>query len=398
MDWKTLYCPNRACRCYGTPFPQALLVKNGATRGQKQALCRACGRSIALNYGTAYFELDSDPAIFETAVRALAEGVSLRSTARIVQMDKDTACAWLHRAAHHCRLVMLALWRQLPVTECQLDELWSFVHTKEQNLHAAKLCCETYGDAWVWVAFAPIWRLVLAFVVGKRTQASANLLLERVVHVTDAQVPFFTSDQLAEYRTALLHAYGQWYQPPRQGTRGPHPQRRRVPRPDLLYAQVVKQRERGQVVAVSNKVVFGDAATVSARLATSPVSTSINTSFVERENLTLRQQNRRLTRRTNAYSKELPWLEKHLWLSLAYYHLVLPHESLRTPLSEPVPTRGTGTPRRWQVVTPAMAAGLTDHVWTTAELLSYRVPAAFLDMLPQTEHLFPALAPIHQGN
>src|SRR5439155_9759158 len=66
MAWETLYCPNRACRCYGKPFPHSLLVKNGATRGQKQALCRACGRSIALNYGTASFELDSDPAIFET--------------------------------------------------------------------------------------------------------------------------------------------------------------------------------------------------------------------------------------------------------------------------------------------------------------------------------------------
>jgi IS1 family transposase/transposase-like protein len=398
MDWETLYCPNRACRCYGKPFPQALLVKNGATRGQKQALCRACGRSIALNWGTAYFELDSDPMIFETAVRALAEGVSLRSTARIVEIDKDSACAWLHRAAHHCRGVMLSLWHKLPVTECQLDELWSFVHTKEQNLPMAKLVCETYGDAWVWIAFAPIWRLVLAFVVGKRTQPSANLLLERVVHVTDAHVPFFTSDQLAEYRTALLHVYGQWYQPVRQGTRGPHPQPRRVPRPDLLYAQVVKQRERGHVLAVSSKVVFGDPDMVKQRLANSSVSTTINTSFVERENLTLRQQNRRLTRKTNAYSKELPWLEKHLWLSLAYYHLVLPHESLRRPLPQPEPTRGLGTPRRWQLVTPAMAAGMTDHIWSTAELLSYRVPAAFLDTLPKIEHLFPALEPIHQGN
>jgi hypothetical protein len=106
MDWDTLYCPNRACRYYGKRFPQSLLVKNGAMRRQKQALCRACGRSIALNWGTAYFELDSDPAIFETAVRALAEGVSLRSTARIVQIDKDTSCVWLHRAAQHCRLVM----------------------------------------------------------------------------------------------------------------------------------------------------------------------------------------------------------------------------------------------------------------------------------------------------
>jgi len=398
MDWKTLYCPNRACRCYGKPFPHSLLVKNGATRGQKQAVCRACGRSIALNYGTAYFDLDSDPAVFEMTIRALAEGVSLRSAARIIQIDKDTACAWLHRAAQHCRLVMLHLWHNLPVTECQLDELWSFVHTKEQNLYAAKLFCETYGDAWVWIAFAPVWRLVLAFVVGKRTQESANLLLSRVVHVTDEHIPFLRSDQLAEYRTALLHAYGQWYQPARRGTRGPPPQRRRVPHPDLLYAQVVKQRERGQVVAVSSKVVFGDQDAVQHRLATSPASTTINTSFVERENLTLRQQNRRLTRKTNAYSKELPWLEKHLWLSLAYYHLVLPHESLRTRLPEPEPTRGTGTPRRWQLVTPAMAAGMTDHVWSTSELLSYRVPAAFLDTVQQTEHLFPSLEAIHQGN
>ena len=323
-----------------------------------------------MNYATAYFDLDSHPLIFETTIRALAEGVSLRSAARIIQIDKDTACAWVDRAAQHCRLVMLHLWQNLPVAECQLEELWSFVHTKEQHLPTAKLVCETYGDAWVWIAFAPVWRLVLAFVVGKRTQESANLLLSRVVHVTDEKVPFFTSDQLAEYRTALLHTYGQWYQPLRRGTRGPQPQRRRVPRPDLLYAQVVKQRQKGQVLAVSSNVVFGDQDAVQRRLATSPASTTINTSFVERENLTLRQQNRRLTRKTNAYSKELAWLEKQLWLSLADDHLVLPQESLRTRLPEPAPTRPTGKARRWQSVTPAMAAGMTDHIWSTTELLS----------------------------
>lgn len=93
MDWNTLYCPNRACRYYGKPFPHSQLVKNGATRGQKQALCRACGRSVTITYGTAYFELESDPTVFDTAVRALAEGVSLRSTARIFQIDKDRTYA-----------------------------------------------------------------------------------------------------------------------------------------------------------------------------------------------------------------------------------------------------------------------------------------------------------------
>lgn len=398
MDWDTLYCPNRHCGWYGRPFHEGKLVKNGHTRGQRQALCQACGRSVALRYGTAYFQLDAEPALFETAVRALAEGNSLNGTARIVQIAPDTVTDWLDRAAQQCRLVMLYLWQNLHVTECQLDELWSFVHTKEQHLDTAKLWSPTYGDAWVWIAFAPQWRLVAAFCVGKRDQASANLLLERIVHVTDAHIPFFTSDQLAAYRTALLHAYGQWQYPERQGTRGRHPAPRRVPHPDLLYAHVVKTRAKGAVVGVSRNLIFGDPATLEQRLAESVSSTTINTSFVERENLMLRQHNRRLTRKTLGFTKEHPWLEKQLWLSLAYYHLVLPHSSLRKELLCPEPTYGNRTPRKWQPVTPAMAAGLTDHVWTTAELLSYRVPAPFLDTLPQVEHVFPSPPPLHQGS
>jgi hypothetical protein len=224
------------------------------------------------------------------------------------------------------------------------------------------------------------------------------LLLERVAQVTTASIPFFTSDQLREYRTALLEVYGQSYQPARNGTRGCYPKRRRQPLPDLLYAQVVKQRQRGEVVAVTTKVVFGDVATVTARLEASPASTLINTSFVERDNLTLRQSNRRLTRKTNGFSKELCWMEKQLWLSLAYYHLILPHASRRSEVELPEPTRGRGSLRRWRPITPAMAAGLTDHVWSTTELLSYRVPVTFLDTLPTIEHLFPPFDSVHQGS
>jgi IS1 family transposase/transposase-like protein len=398
MDWETLYCPNLDCPFYGVHFGRSRLVKNGTTRGQRQALCRACGSSLALTYGTPDCDLEHAPALFELAIRALAEGNSIRATARIIQVDKDTVCTWLDRAAQQCRLVTLYLWQQLPLRECQLDELWSFVHTKDEHLSWAKTSRDTYGDAWVWVAFAPEWRLVVAFVVGKRTQAEANLWLERVAHVTTDLIPFFTSDHLAEYRTALRHVYGEWYQPPRRGTRGPSPHPRRVPHKELSYAQVVKTRERGRVVAVDHHVVFGDVQGIATLLASLPTSATINTSFVERENLALRQHNRRLTRKTNAFSKELPWLEKQLWLSLAYTHLVLPHDSLRQELPMAEPTRGTGSPRRWQPRTPAMAAGLTDHVWTTDELLSYRVPARFVDQLDQLEHLFPQPEPIYQGN
>jgi hypothetical protein len=158
---------------------------------------------------------------------------------------------------------------------------------------------------------------------------------------------------------------------------------------------VVKRRQKGRVVEVTRKIVFGDADAIDRELAASSTSTTITTSFVERDNLTWRQHNRRLTRKTTAFSKELPWMEKQLWLTLAYYHFCLPHQSLRTELPRPEGTRGSGSPRKWRLVTPAMAAGMTDHIWSTSELLGYRVPATFLDTLDAIKHLFPPLDLTH---
>ena len=146
MDWETLYCPKRHCHGYGKPFSQGYLLKNGTSRGQPRAWCKACEASVVLSYGTAYYGLEADPAIFETAVRALAEGNALRATARIVQVAKDTVCAWLHRVACHCRTVMLSFWHDLHVSACQLDELWSFVHTKEAHLPGARIYCDTGSE------------------------------------------------------------------------------------------------------------------------------------------------------------------------------------------------------------------------------------------------------------
>ena len=81
---------------------------------------------------------------------------------------------------------------------------------------------------------------------------------------------------------------------------------------------------------------------------------------------------------------------------MAYYHFVLPHHSLRQVLETPEPTRGAGTQKRWKPVTPAMAAGITDHVWTTTELLSYRVPAQFLEQLSMLKPLFALPEKTHQ--
>ena len=378
MELSTSYCPNKQCSQYGLAGFGRHIVQRGQDGGIPRLKCNRCQATFSARHGTAYFELQTQERIYTIGVRALAEGNSLRGTGRIVGVDKDTVCDWLDRAGRHCRAVTTYLFNNLHLTECQLDELWSFVGKKEAHLTAIEKVLMLYGDAWVWIAFVPPWRLVAAFVIGKRVQENADLLIERLKAVSCGHLPLFTSDQLSHYAKALLNGYGSpevIIQIP--GQRGRKPKPKLLPPSDLLYAQVVKRRERGRVVAVTQKIVFGRPADIQARLQASSVSRTINTSFVERNNLTCRQCNGRLSRKVLSFSKDLSWMEKHLWLSLAYYHFVLPHSSLAQPLPEPQPTRGTGSPKQWQPVTPAMMAGLTDHVWTMEELLSYRVPPDF---------------------
>jgi IS1 family transposase/transposase-like protein len=378
MELSTCYCPNQQCSHYGLPGFGRHLVRRGFDGGIPRLLCNMCKSTFSARHGTAFFELHTDQGIYMIAMRALAEGNSLRGTGRIVGVDKDTICEWLDKVGRHCRAVTTYLFNDLHMTECQLDELWSFVRKKEAHLTAIEKVLMLYGDAWVWIAFVPEWRLVPAFVIGKRVQENADLLIERLKAVSCGFIPFFTSDQLSHYPNALLNGYGIpeiIVQIP--GKRGRKPKPKLLPPSDLLYAQVVKRRQQGRVVEVTKKVVFGCEQAIEACLAASTASKTINTSFVERNNLTCRQGNGRLSRKVLSFSKDLTWMEKHLWLSLSYYHFVLPHTSLVQPLPEPQPTRGTGSPKKSQPVTPAMMAGITDHVWTMEELLSYRVPPDF---------------------
>jgi hypothetical protein len=171
---------------------------------------------------------------------------------------------------------------------------------------------------------------------------------------------------------ALLSHVGQWVQPSRRQTTGPAPKPRWMPRPQRLSAQVIKTVRRWRLVAVTHRVVFGTLAAVKQVLA--PFGWQSNTAFVERLNLTIRQHVAAVGRRVSTLCKGEDGLLQQVAVFHCYYNFCLPHASLRLPLPQPEPTHGRGSARQWRPCTPAMAAGLTDHVWPLREVLLFRVP------------------------
>ena len=348
--------------------------------------------------GTASYGLEVEPVTFETVLRALAEGTSWRATARLVEVAKDTVCAWRDRGARHCRAVIRSRWRTLPVTECQRDDWWSLIHPKPENRPGATESLDPDGDAWGWWALAPVWRLRLGVVIGNHHPLSADRLVEPVAWVTDGTIPVFTSAPGPAYPHAVVKLYREWDCPPRRGTRGPHPKPRRRPLADRRYAHGIQHRTGGRITASSTAVVVGDPAAVAARLTHAPVSRMSHPRVVERDTLTPRQPNRRWARRPHGFSNDWSGLEKPWWGSRAYYQVGLPHDSWRRPLPVTEPTRGSGSPRRGRPMTLARAAGVTDPVWTPEELFSDRVSPLYWAECPHLEKWFPCWPEVHHGN
>ena len=221
------------------------------------------------------------------------------------------------------------------------------------------------GEAWIWIAFDPVHKVVVACTVGKRRLSKAKELLHAVHERSPGNVPYFTSDELDHYTSAILEEYGIEKTFPRTGKRGrPKKPVKEIPEA-LVYAQVRKHRQKGRVTKIEPQVIFGTEDLLKEILAHSPVSNSVNTSLVERNNLTLRQQNGRFQRKSLHFSKEKALLYCQLHLFLGYYHFIRPHRSLRVRY----PTRR----KKWVERTPFMAAGITDHIWTLREFFFRRI-------------------------
>jgi hypothetical protein len=189
---------------------------------------------------------------------------------------------------------------------------------------------------------APESKLLLTIDVGDRRLAMAQRLIHQVVQVlAPGCVPLFLTDGFKEYLTALLTHFGHWVQSPRRQATGPVPKPRWLPLPQLLYAQVVKTVRRRRLVRVSHRVVFGTLEAVEQVLAT--CGWQIQTAFVERLNLDIRQRVAAVGRRVITLCKGEDGVRQQLALYQPYHNFCLPHGSLRQPLPVPEPTKGSGS-------------------------------------------------------
>jgi IS1 family transposase len=309
------------------------------------------------------------------AIGALAEGLGIRAVARVFEVDANTVLGWLVEAAAHLQAFSRHFLHDVHVDQVQLDELFALLSAVRDG-EATKtqaIKCLSRSPHWVWVAMDPDSKLILTIDVGERTLAMAQLVMHHVTQVlAPGCAPLFLTDGFKDYMTALLTHYGNWVQPARRQAIGPAPKPRWMPLPQLRYAQVVKSYRRQRIVRVTHRVVFGTLEAIQQGLAKR--GWQIHTAFIERLNLDLRQHAAAIGRRVNTVGKQEAGLRQQVALFHSYHNFCLSHTSLLLPLATPEPTNGMGSAGRWRPCIPAMAAGLTDHVWTLREVLLCRVP------------------------
>ena len=204
-------------------------------------------------------------------------------------------------------------------------------------------------------------KLLVSFVNGPRTQENATALWEDFAERTDGVLPeLITTDEYKVYIGAILNVYGERCEYPLTGNPGRPRNPQLEPPEDLVYAMVHKTREKGKVVDISIRQVFGTEEQLERALERSGVSTHVNTSFVERFNGTVRKQNSRKARKVYSFSKKFELHQAMGWFAAAYYNFCRPHRGLRLKQDG-----------RWMKRTPAMASGICDHVWSVEKFMSY---------------------------
>jgi len=256
-------------------------------------------------------------------VSALVEGMGINATCRMTGVSKPTVLKLLTDLGRACYAYHDEHVRGLRCKRVQCDEIWSFVGAKMKNTSEEKMA-QGWGDVWTWTALDADSKLMVSYLVGQRGPKWANAFMEDVASRIESRIQI-TTDGLRAYAEAVEGAFGM----------------------DVDYAMLIKlygndsfdrTYSPGECIGTQTAVLQGD-----------PDPKHISTSFVERQNLTMRMSMRRFTRLTNAHSKKLENHEAAIALHYMHYNFCRIHQTLR--------------------VTPAMEAGLSGHVWTIEELV-----------------------------
>lgn len=262
-------------------------------------------------------------------VNALVEGNSLRGTARMTGVARMTIEKLLRDLGAACVAYHNANVRSLKSRRIQCDEIWAFVGAKQKNVPQEKR--GQWGDIWTWTAIDADSKLIVGYHVGNRTANDAYDFMQNVASRLTNRVQL-TTDGFKKYLTAVDYAFGT----------------------DIDYATLEKfyfHSESVRATAAAQRYSPGKIISVKAATITgSPERKHISTSYVERQNLTMRMHMRRFTRLTNGFSKKIEMHAHMVALHFAYYNFCKVHQTLR--------------------VTPAMESGLTDHVWEISDLIA----------------------------
>ena len=324
---KSLSCPDRRCS-WSRKSAARSIIRHGfyTTRWGKRRRyqCRTCGKTFCSTTRTPYYRLQHRRATFDEVATLSVEGMSKSAIARVKRITWNTVHRWLERAGVWCRRFNDRKIKGLSVVELQADEIKTIVGSKEAPI-------------WIF-AVIEVWsRLWPSTVVGKRSYQNTLALFRNVSsRMILEQIPLVVTDGFGFYEKVIRRLFG----------------------PACLYGRVIKTRRNDCIVKVERRAVLGDRWRLEQALHDSEDSVKLNTSFVERLNLTIRQGSAYLGRRTICHARWKKQLEDHLELFRCYYNFIRPHRALKFGRA---------------VRTPAMQAGLTRRRLTLREIFSSRM-------------------------
>jgi len=348
MNPQDIFCPNIDCPARGQIGKGNISIHS---QKEKRYLCNECESTFTTTKGTIFYRLRTDSQIVVQVITLLAYGCPNQAIVQAFGLDERTVQDWWQRAGKHCQGI-----HEEKVERVQMDL---------QQVQADEIKVKTFlGTVWMALAIMVSTRLWLGGAISPHRDLDLiQTLANKIRKVALCRPLLLAVDGLSSYVTAFRKAF-RTALPRCKGELG-RPQL--VSWPNIAIAQVVKQRVDGQL-NIARRIVQGNEAMVHSLIQETQGTGMINTAFIERFNATFRQRINCLTRRTRTLARKVQTLETGMYVVGCLYNFCHPHHSLRLKLS--VGRFGY----RWVQRTPAIAAGLADHIWSTGELFEYRIP------------------------